>query len=221
MEYTDPNNGLSRGILIFDSPGDTLASIETTIERVNVGNQPKLAINNLGQVAFVLDSPATINYFNPPLPGGGTPNGSQTLTPGVYLATPSPFGTPFTFTQIADTSGLFNSFGEVRLNDNGTVVFEASVEVLPNQFESGIFTGPDPVADELVLTGKTISINAENNFFSVIRLGDLNNQNQLTFQTSDFLTTDQRVWRVSNVPEPASIMLTLTVVAATLSRRRH
>ena len=176
MEYTDPNNGLSRGILVFDTPGDTLASIETAVERVGVGVQPRLAMNNHGNVAFILESNITINYFNPPLPGGGTPSGSQTLTPGIYVSTPSAFGTPFSFTKIADTSGAFNSFGEIRYNDLGTVVFEASVEVSPGNYEWGIFTGGDPVNDLLVRTGVNTSINGQNNFFSVIRLGDLNDQ---------------------------------------------
>ena len=88
MEYTDPNHGLSRGILVFDTPGDDLSSIETTVERTGVGVQPRLSINNLGQVAFALDTSVTINYFNPPLPGGGAPAGSQMLTEGIYLATP-------------------------------------------------------------------------------------------------------------------------------------
>jgi len=213
MEYTDPNNGLSRGILVFDTPGEGLAGIETAVERTGVGVQPKLAMNNLGQVAFILESNITIQYFDPPLPGGGNLDGTQSLTPGVYMSTPSAFGTPFAFTKVADTSGAFESFSEIRLNDDGTIVLQASVEVSPGNFETGIYTGGDPVADELVRTGKTININGEDNFFSILRLGDLNHQNQLTFQTSDFITTDQRVWRVNNVPEPTSFTLLLGAVA--------
>ncbi len=221
MEYTDPNNGLSRGILLFDTPGEGLASIETAVERTSVGVQPKLALNNLGQVAFILESNITINYFAPPLPGGGSPNGSQSLSPGIYTSTPSAFGTPFAFTKIADTSGAFDEFGEIRFNDNGTVVFEARVEVSPGNFEWGLFTGGDPVNDLLVRTGVNTVINGQNNFFSLIRLGDLNHQDQITFQTSDFNTTDQRVWRVNNVPEPASGMLMAMLGMYTLRRRTH
>lgn len=192
MEYGDPNNGLSRGILIFDTPGDTLSSIETALERTGVGVQPRFALNNLGQVAFVLDQNITITYFD----SGGTPNGSQSFTPGVYLATPTAFGTPFSFTQVADTTGQFDSFSEVRLGDDGTLVFQASVEVSPGNFETGLFTGGDPVADLLIRTGVTTNINGEDNFFSIIRLGDLNGQNQLVVQTSDFKTADQIIWRI-------------------------
>lgn len=219
MEYTDPNNGLSRGILVFDTPGDDLSSIETTMERVGVGVQPKLAINNLGQVAFALNNDITINYFNPPLPGGGAPAGSQTLTKGIYIATPSAYGTPFTYTQIADTTGAFESFNEIRFNDNGTVVFEATFEVSPGNTEFGLFTGGDPVNDLLVRTGVNTVINGQNNFFSVIRMGDLNHQDQLTFQTSDFNTTDQIVWRVNNVPEPGTLLLLLTACACMTKRK--
>jgi len=219
MEYTDPNNGLSRGILIFDTPGEGLAGIETAVERTGVGVQPKLAMNNLGQVAFILESNITIQYFDPPLPGGGSLDGTQSLTPGVYMSTPSAFGTPFAFTKIADTSGAFETFNEIRLNDNGTIVLEASVEVSPGNFETGIYTGGDPIADELVRTGKTININGDDNFFSIVRLGDLNHQDQLTFQTSDFNTTDQIVWRVNNIPEPGSVALLFTTAAVYLLRR--
>lgn len=221
MEYTDPNNGLSRGILFFDTPGEGLATMETAVERTGVGIQPKLAINNLGQVAFILDFDITIDYFDPPLPGGGNPNGSQSLTAGIYVATPSAFGTPFSYTKIADTSGAFESFSEIRFNDNGTVVFQASVEVSPGNFETGIFTGGDPVNDLLVRTGVDTLINGQNNFFSVIRLGDLNHQDQLTIQTSDFNTTDQIVWRVNNVPEPGSISLLLFVTVGLHARKRR
>ena len=221
MEYTDPNNGLSRGILIFDTPGEGLADIETSVERTGVGVQPNLAMNNLGQVAFILESNITIQYFDPPLPGGGALGGTQSLTPGVYMSTPSAFGTPFAFTKIADTSGAFESFSEIRLNDNGTIVLQASVEVSPGNFETGIYTGGDPIADELVRTGKTININGNDNFFSVVRLGDLNHQDQLTFQTSDFNTTDQIVWRANNVPEPGSVLMLMGLAGAYLSRGRH
>ncbi len=220
MEYTDPNNGLSRGILIFDTPGEGLDGIETAVERTGVGVQPKLAMNNLGEVAFILDSNITIQYFDPPLPGGGALAGTQSLTPGVYMSTPSAFGTPFSFTKIADTSGSFESFSEIRLNDNGTIVLQASVEVSPGNFETGIYTGGDPIADELVRTGKTININGSDNFFSIVRLGDLNHQDQLTFQTSDFNTTDQIVWRVNNVPEPGALVLMMGLAGAQVIRRR-
>ena len=73
----------------------------------------------------------------------------------------------------------------------------------------------------LVRTGVTTSINGEDNFFSIIRLGDLNNNDQLTFQTSDFVTTDQRVWRVNNVPEPACIVLLVAGVLGISGKRER
>lgn len=214
MEYTDPNMGLSRGILMFDSPNQSLDQIDTSLERMSVGVQPTVAVNDLGQVAFALNTSVTINYFDPPFPGGGSPNGSQMLGPGVYLATPSAFGTPFTFTQIASTSDGYTSFGDVDVNDHGLVVFEASI----GGGDSGIFFGSDPTLDVVARTGITTTINGDDNFFSVVRLGQLNNSNELSFQTSDFLTTDQIVWRVT-VPAPGALAL-LAIAGFTRRRRR-
>jgi hypothetical protein len=122
MEYMDPNSGLSRGLLVFDTPGDTLATNETTLMNAGVGVQPRVAMNSAGQVAFSLNDTVTIHYYTPPLPGSGMPSGTQTLQPGVYLATPVPFGTPFTYTLIASNADGYSDFGEIDLNDQGVVV---------------------------------------------------------------------------------------------------
>jgi len=215
MEYTDPNMGLSRGILNFESPGQGLDEITTTVERVSVGVQPTLAVNDNGQVAFALNTSITINYFDPPFPGGGNPNGSQMLGPGVYLATPSAFGTPFTFTQIASTADGYTTFGDVDVNDNGVVVFEAGLA----GGDSGIFFGNNPIDHMIARTGVDTTINGEDHFFSIVRLGQLNNSNQLSFQTSDFETTDQIVWRVT-IPAPGAFAL-LSVAGLATGRRRR
>ncbi len=59
----------------------------------------------------------------------------------------------------------------------------------------------------------------EDNLFSVVRLGDLNHQDHLTIQTNDFITTDQRVWRINKSPENASASLMRAITAAALIRR--
>jgi hypothetical protein len=194
LEYSDPNAGLSRGLFVFDAPGDTLATIESTVMRQGVGSQPALALNGSGQMAFALNGPVTIQYFHPPLPGGGAPAASQTLGAGVYLATPAPFGTPFTFTQIAAAAGGYSNFGRVDVNDSGVVVFEANYDG-----EKGIFSGSDPIVDRVAITGRLMIIGGQPNFFSVVQLGQLNNHNQVSIQTSDSRTTDQRIWRIDAI----------------------
>jgi hypothetical protein len=110
---------------------------------------------------------------------------------GVHLATPTAFGLPFSFTTIAQPSDGYENFGKVVVNEAGTVAFEASVGS-----NSGVFFGPDPMTDTIAITGVNIPVAGINNFFSVVRLGSLNDANQLVIQTSDFLSTDQRIWRV-------------------------
>lgn len=193
MEYGDPNAGLSRGVLVFDTPGDTLASIESAGERASVDWQPRIAMNNHGQVVLSINSSVTIQYFTPPLPGGGMPSSTQTIPSGVHRATPTVFGLPFTFTTIAAPSDGYSSFGDVAINDDGTVVFSAD---LPDG-NSGVFFGPDPEDDAVAVTGADIFIGGVRQFFSIVRLGGLNNAGQVAIQTSDFRTTDQRVWRVA------------------------
>jgi VCBS repeat-containing protein len=189
MEYGDPNAGLRRGLLMFDTPGDTLATIETTLERV--GAQAQVAINNAGQVAFSLDAPVTIQYFTPPLPGGGVPSSTLTVPAGVHRATPTPFGTPFSFTTIATPADGYSAFGKVALNDSGTVVFEAN-----HNSNTGVFFGANAATDTIAITGEDVTVGGRSQFFSIVRLGGLNDANQLAIQTSDFRTTDQQIWRV-------------------------
>lgn len=193
MEYGDPNAGLSRGVLVFDTPGDTLATIESAGERASVGWQPRIAMNNLGEVVLSINSSVTIQYFTPPLPGGGVPSSTQTIPAGVHRATPTAFGLPFTLTTIAAPADGYTFFGDVAINDDGTVVFSAA---LPGG-NSGVFFGPDPDDDAVAVTGEDIVIGGVTQFFSIVRLGGLNNAGQVAIQTSDFRTTDQKIWRVA------------------------
>lgn len=193
MEYGDPNAGLSRGVLVFDTPGDTLATIESAGERASVGWQPRIAMNNLGEVVLSINSSVTIQYFTPPLPGGGVPSSTQTIPAGVHRATPTAFGLPFTLTTIATPADGYTFFGDVAINDDGTVVFSAA---LPGG-NSGVFFGPDPDDDAVAVTGEDIVIGGVTQFFSIVRLGGLNNAGQVAIQTSDFRTTDQKIWRVA------------------------
>jgi hypothetical protein len=192
MEYGDPTAGLSRGILLFDTPMQTLDEVDTAIERTSVGVQPSPAINASGQVAFTLNTTVTMVFFDPPgVPG--TVLEEVTLEPGVYVSTPAPWGTPKHPTLIAGVADGYDSFGDVDLNDAGEVAFEASAGG-----EFGVFVGPDPVADKVLATGDTMGPL----LFSLVRLGEINNAGEIELLTSDFRSTDRQVWRVDDAVEP-------------------
>ena len=56
-------------------------------------------------------------------------------------------------TSLVDNSGSFDTFGEIALNNEETIVFEA---VLDDGTE-GIFTGVDPESDRLIAVGDSLS----------------------------------------------------------------
>ena len=216
MEHTSPVMGLSRGILVFETPEQPLASTKSAIEQLSVAIQPMPSINSAGQVAFSLNSTATMKFYNPPNNSGGTLIDTVTLTPGVYVVTPAGYGLPRTYTQIANNAGLFNTFDRVRINDAGMVVFEANLD--GGGATSGLYTGGNPLTDKVIGQGDTIGTT----FVSILELGELNNSNQFTFYTSDFISTDRQVW-LATVPEPAcgAVLLITGVLAACRPRQRR
>ena len=60
-----------------------------------------------------------------------------------------------TLTTVADTRGPYGSFGfrPPALNNSGDVAFHATLD---DFVTSGVFVGPDPVADRVVVTGDTL-----------------------------------------------------------------
>jgi hypothetical protein len=179
-----------RGILLFDTPEQDKATIDTAIEKLGIGVQPPVAINASGQVAFTL--PAAASF-----PIGGT---TFTFGPGVYRATPTLFNTPKALTKIADDSGPYCRFGVVDINDSGTVVFEAALDTGSHCTGStagydGIFAGPDPDADQVVVSGDS-RLGAHQNF-DTIHLGEINNAGQVAFLTelSASAVNPLAVWR--------------------------
>lgn len=193
MEYTDPTAGLRRGILIFETPGQELMDIDTAVERLSIGMQPMPAINASGQVAFAINSSVTLLFFDPPGVYSDPPALTMTLEPGVYVSTPTPFGEPTDVEQIAGTAGAYASFGRVDINDDGVVVFEATLDAGAGY---GIYTGPNPTLHKVIALGDT----RDGQLFSWLRMGELNNAGQLSLLTSDYNSTDRQVWRMGGLP---------------------
>ncbi|MFK7896044.1 MAG: PEP-CTERM sorting domain-containing protein [Myxococcota bacterium] len=215
MEYFDPTMGLARGLLVFDEINQTRDEIVTAVEKQGIGTQPEPNINTSGEVAFSLNADSTMRFYDPPNNASGTLVAEITLTPGVYIATPTAFGQPPIVTQVVGTSTGFDSFGsDVQINENGVVVFRA----VKTAGGSGLYFGPDPVADKIIEPGDEM----DGRLFSVFYMGELNDANQLVLMTSDFISTDRQVWRVNNVPEPGvSALLGAGLLGVALFGRRR
>lgn len=205
MEYFDGFvGGLMRAVFLFDSPGQSKEDLDVAIEKMGIGDSPAIAINASGQVAISFKHDATVRYKD----GGGGPNISQTIEAGVYVATPNPFNSalnnaPTNLVKIADTSGDYCQFGNVDINDDGRVVFEAKLDDGSSDCIStfdgiydGIFMGEDSVFDRIVTRGDD-GLGAHE-FFDSVRLGELNNQGQVTLLStySEPLVEPIKVWRV-------------------------
>lgn len=194
MEYFDPTRGLSRAILVFSAANQELIQVTTAMEKASVGFSSRLAINSAGKVAFSTNSNATLTFYDPPDDSGGTVVDVINLTAGVYLATPTAFGQPSSLTTIAD-GATYTNFGEVDVNDDDTVVFQASPTAGGG---TGVFKGNDPVADKIIQQGDILN----NELFSIVLMGELNNAGELSVITSDFNSTDRQVWKIQGIQPP-------------------
>jgi hypothetical protein len=189
MEYSDPTAGLTRGFLIFETPGQTLQVTDTALERLGIGAQPVPVINNTGTVAFVCNGMMTMRFFTPPGVFNTTSYEDVVIGPGIWTVTPGPWSLPKYPTLIAGPADGYSNFGRVEINDSGQIAFEATANGA-----SGVFTGPDPIADKVLASGDVRG----NQLYSVVRLGSLNNAGELAIWTSDYYSTDRQVWRVED-----------------------
>lgn len=190
MEYFDPTAGLARGILFFDEPEQELLDIDTAIERLSVGVQPQPSINAAGRVAFALNVPVTLLFFDPPGDPAGDILEEIELSPGVYVARPTPWSAPSDLTLYAGAADGFASFGRVEIDDRGLVVFEAE---LPSGGR-GIFRGRNPSADAIARTGQTL----DGMTIEDVRLGEINQRGQLSMITRA-TGAEHRVYRVGGL----------------------
>lgn len=185
MEHT--GCGLQRGVLVFDTPEVALADAEKAFTGTSVGQQPDTAINDAGVVALALrGTAASVDVLNCP-PGEAVERFS--VETGVYTAVPTPYFDPPDITLLAGNSGAFASFGAVDIDNAGNVVFEATLD----SGESGIFRGPDPVLDKIIMTGDSL----DGELVTVVQLGQLNQSCQLSFAVQS--ASGRSIWRVSGV----------------------
>jgi hypothetical protein len=190
MEYSDGFvGGLMRAVLVFETPEQAKLDLDTVIEKMGIGAQPPHAINADGTAVIALPFDMTITI-------GGMPT---SYVAGIYTATPTQFNTPKMLTLVADLSGPYCRFGNVDINDDGDIVFEAQLD---DSFTcgdgtsfDGLFTGADPSKNKVV--AREDEKLGDHQYFDSIRLGELNNADQVAFLTSysEPLVDPVKVWR--------------------------
>lgn len=114
-----------RGVFVLERAGESLAQTPTAVDELQVGSQPRPAINNRGEVAYILDKTQ------------------------IWISTPTPFGTPKQAQLFLDTSGPYASFERVDIDNHGRVAFQARLD----DGRVGVFVGPDPEAHKVIATG--------------------------------------------------------------------
>ncbi len=179
--------GLQRGILLFDEPGAEIADIDKAIAGLSVGQQPDVALNDAGVIAFAL--PGTLPAVQVLRCPVGQPAERFDVALGVYTATRTPLSELPDLTLLADNAGPFASFGSVDIDSEGRVVFEAVLD----SGQRGIFMGPDPVADKIVAVGDEL----KGEVVSGVQLGQLNDSCQLSFATES--ASGRKVWRADGI----------------------
>jgi hypothetical protein len=185
--------GLLSNIFLYDTPGPTLATLTSVIAGLGDGDQPSVAINDEGFVAFAIGirspppAPVTDMVMRCPM---GQPPLHLSLPTGVYVGTGAPLSVPLPdLTPIAKVGPDYEGFGEVDIDDAGTVVFEATLA----NGSKGVFDGADPAADKIVAAGDTLG----GEVVTGVILGRLNDACELSLTTAS--ASGLRVWRVSGL----------------------
>jgi hypothetical protein len=178
--------GLQRGVLVFDSPGTTMATVRKAVAGFGVGQQPDASLNDAGEIAFALEGTGSAEVLRCP---AGEPAERFSLDAGVYTAQPTPLSDRPNIALVADTAGAFASFEAVEFNNARSVVFQATLD----SGEVGIFRGPDTTADKVLVVGDTLG----GEQVEALQLGQLNDRCQLALVTDG--PSGPRVWRVSGI----------------------
>jgi hypothetical protein len=184
---------LRENIFLYDTPAPTLATLTSVIAGLTDGKQPTVAINDQGSVAFavgVRDTPPAAATQAVTRCLSGQPTLNLEIPTGVYVGTGAPLSVPLPdLTLIAQVGSDYDLFGEVDINNAGTVVFEATLA----NGSKGVFDGPDPVANKIVAAGDTLG----GEVITDVVLGHLNDACELSLTTAG--ASGLRVWRVSGL----------------------
>lgn len=194
----DEEFGFDEGTFVTD--GSKIRTIYLASTSQFVGTDSRRSINDAGQIAFnesLDDFTNGIFRFDP---GSGFVTIVDQNSPVVDFATDPQLnnagvvvfhafldsgdeaimtGSGGALTTVADTTGPFGSFaffGGPSINDSGEVAFGASLD---GEFETGIYTGPDPVADRVIGPGDTLDGATVTN--TVVCSEGLNNAGQIVF----------------------------------------
>jgi hypothetical protein len=114
--------------------------------------------------------------------------------------------------RLIDTNGPAKDLLDVALNELGTIVFQATLD----DGRSGLFSGPDLLADKIIATGDTLF---GSTVTEVAFDRGLNDSNQVAFSYA--LANGSRGIAMATVPEPAGVASIALGAAWGLKRRRR
>ncbi len=184
---------------LFHGAGGPATTVYLASTSKFLGHDGGPAFNPAGQIAFQEDlddggsgmflwtgsrfitiatdrRPPIGGFFRPPsLNAGGVVGFHAFLREGGNEAIFKGSGGPLT--RVADSRGAYSSFdfGGPSINDPGVVAFSSTLDT----GEQGIFVGPDPVADRVILAGDALGGATTTNF--VFCREGINNRGQLAF----------------------------------------
>ena len=115
---------------------------------------------------------------------------------------------------IADSSGPFQFFARPSLNDLGQVAFSATLD----DNREGLFDGPDPVADLVLVAGQTFDGGVIEGI--VMDREGLNNNGEIAFLVG-FTDGRRGIYVATPIPEPVSGSVTVIALALLTRRARR